>query len=121
MRTPALLLVLLAGCAAVRPATSPMARVGSAEAAVRMASARGADRVPHAARHLALARDEVARARRLIREGDYQAAESFLVRAEADAQVAEALAREADAGESVLDEQKRGDLTSQSSSKETAK
>lgn len=88
----ALLVVATAACAA-RPL--PAARVGSAEAAVLAARAHGATRLPDAAMHLRLAEDQVARARRLIEDGEHERAEWFLVRAEADATVADALALEA--------------------------
>lgn len=82
----------VAGCGAhARPA----ARVGSAEEAVRTARDDGAAALPDAAVHLRLAEDQVARARRLIEEGEHERAEWFLRRAEADAALADALAREA--------------------------
>ena len=90
--TVGLVLALTAACAA-RPV--PAARVGSAEAAVRSARDHGATRLPDAALHLRLAENQVARARRLIDEGEQERAEWLLVRAEADASVADALAREA--------------------------
>lgn len=45
--------------------------------------------------HLRFAEDQVARARRLIDEGEHERAGWLLVRAEADADVAAALTREA--------------------------
>ena len=89
----ALICVASAACAA-RPL--PAARVGSAEAAVLAARAHGAARLPDAAMHVRLAEDQIARARRLIGEGEHERAEWFLVRAEADATLAAALAREAE-------------------------
>jgi hypothetical protein len=85
--------VAFVGCAA-RPV--PAARVGSAEAAVSAARADGATKLPEAAVHLRLAEEQLVRARRLIRDGEHERAEWFLVRAEADAALADALAREAD-------------------------
>jgi hypothetical protein len=90
--TVALLAVACAACAA-RP--TPAARVGSAEAAVRAARESGATGLPDAALHLRLAEQQVARARRLIQEGEHERAQWLLVRAEADAMLAQALAVEA--------------------------
>jgi hypothetical protein len=87
------LVVTIAGCAA-RPV--PATRVGSAEAAVREARSHGALQLPEAALHLRFAEEQVARARRLIDEGEHESATWLLVRAEADATVAAALAREAE-------------------------
>lgn len=62
---------------------------------MKSAAREGAREHPRAARQLQLAEAEIARARMLIRQGEYQQAESLLTRAEADAEVAKALAREA--------------------------
>ncbi len=94
MKIAAVLLVVLTACAAPRSPSPPTARLGSAEEAVNAAMREGARNDPRASRHLRLAETELARARDLIREGEYSEAESFLRRAEADAEVATALARE---------------------------
>jgi hypothetical protein len=88
------MVVLAVAACAGRP--YPAARVGSAEAAVRSATDAGAPRLPDAAMHVRLAHDSITRARELMEEGDYEAAEWLLRRAEADAQLAIALSREAD-------------------------
>lgn len=72
----------------------PAARVASAHAAVRGASEVGAADVPRAALHQRLAREQIARADVLIRDGDNDRAELVLERAESDAELALALARE---------------------------
>lgn len=97
MKIGALLLVGLTACTAARssPFPVPTTRLGSAEEAVREAAREGARMDPRAARQLRLAEGKVARARDLIRQGEYSEAESLLQRAEADADLAEALAREA--------------------------
>jgi hypothetical protein len=86
---------LVAACAvacASRP--MPTAQVSSSEAAVRSAHEVGADQSPEAALHLKIAKDQLARARALINDGEYEKAEWLLVRAESDAEVAMAIARE---------------------------
>jgi hypothetical protein len=95
MKIGAVLLVGLTACAVPRSPTPPTARVGSAEEAVKAAVREGARTHPRALRQLQLAESELARARALIRQGEYREAESLLKRAEADAEVAEALARQA--------------------------
>lgn len=87
--------LVVAACAACGTRVAPAVRVGSAEAAVRTARDNGATQLPDAAFHLRLAEDQVARARRLIDDGEHERAHWLLVRAEADATVAAALAREA--------------------------
>ncbi len=75
----------------------PTARVSSSEAAVRGAHEVGAEQTPEAALHLQMARDQLARARALMNDGEHEDAEWYLARAESDAEVAIALAREAKA------------------------
>jgi len=62
---------------------------------VREATRAGAQHDPRAARHLHLAQFQIGRARGLIRQGEYDEAESLLIRASVDAEVAAALSREA--------------------------
>lgn len=87
--------LLVLACAACGPRSTPAARVGSAEAALRTARAEGATQLPDGAYHLRLAEDQLARARRLIEDGEHERAQWMLLRAEEDASVAMALAREA--------------------------
>lgn len=98
--------VVLGGCAS---SPVPAERLARSEAAVRSASEVGAERVPSAALHLQVARDELSQARRLIADGDNRRADYMLLRAEADADVALTLAREdaarADAQRTLLEVQ----------------
>jgi Domain of unknown function (DUF4398) len=86
-----LLVATLAGCGG---APLPADRLASAEAGIRGASEVGAQSVPEAALHLKMARDQVAQAKTLSREGDADRAATVLARAEADAELALALTRE---------------------------
>lgn len=95
MKSAAIMLGLVLAMTACGARPLPAHRVGSAEAAVRSAREHGAKQLPDAAMHLRMAEDQVARARRLIDEGEHERAEWLLVRAEADANVAAALTREA--------------------------
>jgi hypothetical protein len=92
----ALALAMWTGCGApAAPRTPPSARIGSAEAAIAAAVRAGAERDPQALRHLRIAQRELARARALVRDGEYVEAEALLTRAEADGDAAETLARHA--------------------------
>ena len=81
----------IAGCGA---APIPAERLASAEAGIRGATEVGAENVPEAALHLKMARDQVAQAKALDKDGDYDRAASVLSRAEADAELALAMTRE---------------------------
>lgn len=87
------------GCASARP---PTARIASTQAAIRSAEEIGAPSIPRAALHLKYARDQVAQANGLMREGEVERAEEVLIRAQIDAELALVLARqhvaEAEAG-----------------------
>lgn len=69
------------------------ARVAEAQASVRAAEAVGANDQPKAALHLQLARDEMAEAERLAKDGDEKNAELVLSRARVDAELALQLAK----------------------------
>ena len=69
------------------------ARVAETQSSVRAAEAVGANDQPKAALHLQLARDEMAEAQRLAKDGDEENAELVLNRARADAELALQLAR----------------------------
>ncbi len=79
------------GCAA---APVPAERLASAEAGIRAAAEVGAERVPQAALHLKLARDQLEVAKGLVERGDRERATTVFARAEADAELALTLARE---------------------------
>jgi hypothetical protein len=84
---------LLALSVACGSASTPTARLADAQSAVRAADEIGAERHPRAALHLKLARDQIAKARGAIAEGEDSEAARLLERAEADAELAVALAR----------------------------
>jgi hypothetical protein len=79
------------GCAS---APVPAERLASAEAGTRAAIEVGAEKVPEAALHLKMARDQIEVAKGLVQTGDRDRASLVFVRAEADAELALALARE---------------------------
>ncbi len=82
---------LCAGCASV---PAPTDRLESSAAAIRAAEEVGATKVPQAALHLELAREQEAHAKQALSDGDKEAAGSLLMRAQADAELAVALTRE---------------------------
>lgn len=100
---PTLALVAAVAACASRP--SPVARVGSAEAGVRAARELGAAKVPEAQLHVQMADEELGLAKRLIRDGEHDAAATMLARAQADAELAVALTREAGARAHAADVQ----------------
>ncbi|MCC7535370.1 MAG: DUF4398 domain-containing protein [Deltaproteobacteria bacterium] len=90
------LLLIASGCAG---ATVPVARMSSAQAAVRAAVEVGADRNARASLHLRLAREQLGLARSLARDGEEERATSMLRRAQMDAELALAITRQAEADE----------------------
>ncbi|MBK8482186.1 MAG: DUF4398 domain-containing protein [Proteobacteria bacterium] len=78
-----------AGCASAPPLHTEASTSG-----IRAAEEVGAPRVPRAALHLQLAKEELEHAKGLAAEGEKAKAASMLTRAEADAQLAVALSRE---------------------------
>ena len=80
-----------AGCATVVPTE----KVAAADSSIRAAEELGAPKVPQAALHLQLAKEEIAHAEKLIKDGEPKRAEGILLRAQADAELAVAEAREA--------------------------
>lgn len=83
-------LVALSACGG---GAMPQDGLTSAEAAVRAAEVGGASDNPKAALHLKYARDQVAEAKKLIEEEEFERAAALLDRAEADGELALALAR----------------------------
>ena len=79
---------LAAGCA-----STPL-RTEASTSGIRAAEEVGATKVPRAALHLQLAREELEKARRLSADGESERAASLLLRSEADAELAVALSRE---------------------------
>ena len=84
-------LVALTCCAGT---PMPAERLASAESAARGATEVGAEGTPQAALHLKMARDQIAQARGMIKQGDNDRADMVLARAEADAELSLALAKE---------------------------
>jgi hypothetical protein len=82
------------GCASFPPPTETMAE---AIASVRGAEEVGAEQVPVAALQLQLAREEIAKARKLMAEGEHEPAYYEAMRAAHDAELAIALVRETEA------------------------
>jgi hypothetical protein len=82
--------VLAAACGS---SEVPAKQLAESQSAVRAASEVGADHNPQAALHLKMARDQIAKAQALSREGEQEAAEQLLKQAEADAELALALTR----------------------------
>ena len=83
--------VFAAGCAA----TVPAEKIAAADSSIRAAEELGAPKVPQAALHLQLAKEETGLAEKLIKDGNPKRAEGILTRAQADAELAVAEAREA--------------------------
>ena len=82
-------LLLAAGCA-----TAPGLRTEASTSGIRAAEAVGASKVPQAALHLQLAKEELEHAKALAASDRKDQASSLLLRAEADAELAVALSRE---------------------------
>ncbi|MDD5308525.1 MAG: DUF4398 domain-containing protein [Deltaproteobacteria bacterium] len=81
-------IAIAAGCS-----NAPL-RTEKSTSGIRAAQEVGAAQVPQASLHLQLAREELAQAQGLSKEGEKEQAESLLMRAEADAELAVALSRE---------------------------
>ena len=82
-------LAVIAGCAT----PAPTERMEGTAGAIRSAEEVGAKRVPQAALHLQLAKEQSDHAKELIASGDKAGAASLLLRAQADAELAVALVR----------------------------
>lgn len=87
-----LLAGLTAGCGGAQP---PIDLLASTQGAVRGAEEAGATENPDAALHLKLAKEQVAKAKEQMDDGDDEEAQLTLLRAEADAELAHALAEKA--------------------------
>jgi hypothetical protein len=84
-------LMIAGGCAAGVSSE----KVAATDSSIRAAEEVGAPKVPQAALHLQLAKEENGQAQKYIQDGDAKHAEGQLMRAQADAELALALAREA--------------------------
>ena len=85
--------VLALGIGCATAAVSPE-RLAATEGAIRAADEMGAAKVPEAALHLQLAKDQEAEAKKLLNKGEKKRGEVLLMRAQSDAEVAIAMARE---------------------------
>ena len=94
MRRLMLVLGTALGAQAVACATTPIPadKLSRSTAAVKSAEVVNADRVPSASVHLRLAREQLDRARQMLKDGDTERAEYMLLRSEADAEAAMNLA-----------------------------
>jgi hypothetical protein len=72
----------------------PAKQLADSQSAVRAASEVGAERNPQASLHLKMAKDQIAKAKALSREGEHEAAKQLLKQAEVDAELALTLTRE---------------------------
>lgn len=82
---------LSVGCAA---SSVPVVEVTRTDAALRAAEALEAERIPRAALHIKMARDQRETARRLVANGEEDEASAALDRATLDAELAVAIAKE---------------------------
>lgn len=96
----------VAGCASFSPPTNTLA---SSLASVRGAEELGAADVPQAALQLQLAREEIAKARKLMEDGANERAHYMALRAGNDAELAIALVRESHARSAAGQAAKRVD------------
>lgn len=80
---------IAAGCASAPPVSTEKSTSG-----IRAAEEVGAPKVPRAALHLQLAKEELGNAQALANKDENEKAESMLLRAQADAELAVALSRE---------------------------
>jgi hypothetical protein len=98
----ALAVALGVGCAS---SPVPADKLARSQASVRSAEEQGAQADPRAAIHLKLAKEQLAEAKKLMKDGDNEAAKNVLLRAEADGDaalnIARATAAEADATRTI--------------------
>jgi hypothetical protein len=88
---------LLSSLAACASFPIPSEHLAQAESGVRAAQETGASDEPGAALHLKMANDQIAEARKLIKDGDNERADAVLLRAQSDAELALQLTKEAKA------------------------
>lgn len=92
-RTAIMMFALTMGGPTVGCVSSPPLRTEKTTSGIRAAEEIGATKVPQAALHLQLAKEELERARVLAKNDEKNRASSMLSRAEADAELAVALSR----------------------------
>ena len=82
---------VLSACAHTRPIDADMGKV---ESPIRAAEEIGAGQVPQAALHIQYAKDQLAKAQQLEKNGENRRSQMMLLRAQADAELALALTRD---------------------------
>lgn len=92
-KTAIMMFALTLGGTTVGCASSPSLRTDKTTSGIRAAEEIGATKVPQAALHLQLAKEELERANALAKNDEKGRATSMLSRAEADAELAIALSR----------------------------
>lgn len=95
MKRGLLVVAIAIATAACGKSAIPADRLGRTEGAIQGAQAMGATQEPSAALHLRLANENLARAKKLISDGENDRARYVLMRAEADANLARSLVNEA--------------------------
>ncbi len=83
--------LVLFGAASTGCATAMPLKTEASTSGIRAAEEVGAAKIPRASLHLQLAKEELAKAQALSKDGDQEEAKSMLMRAEADAELAVAL------------------------------
>jgi hypothetical protein len=91
----------------------PAKQMAESQASIRAASEVGAEQHPQAALHLKMARDQIAKAEALSRDGEHDAAKQLLKQAELDAELALTLTREQQAESSAEQAQQQLESLSQ--------
>jgi hypothetical protein len=87
-------MAIVVGAIAAGCASTPPLRTEPSTSGIRAAEEVGASKVPRAALHLQLAKEELERAKGLAAKGEKQEGASMLMRAESDAELAVALSKE---------------------------
>jgi hypothetical protein len=93
-RVASLFLALCGLCACGGGYPEPRTQLVDSEASLRAADTAGAESGPQSALHLKRAREQIASAKALIADGDFERADWTLKRAQVDADLALALAKE---------------------------
>ena len=93
---PGILLIGLPLCVFACASSTPTEKASESKAAVRAAEEVGADDVPQSALYLDLAKQQIATAEKLMKDGEQEQAARVLERAKADAELAIAVAKAED-------------------------
>lgn len=94
MKTIATLVLTATTCVACASTPVPADKYARARGAIQTAETMNVERMPNAATHLTLARQELDHAKDLLSKGENEQAGYVLLKAEADAEAAVSLARE---------------------------